>query len=201
MTTEIPSSDPIEVFREWLRVAESNGTPQPDSMALATSSLDGTPSCRIVLFKDVFEGGLVFYTNYLSRKAEELEANPRASAVFHWLSPDRSFHRQVRFEGRAQRVPAPLSDAYWKIRPRDRQISGSVSKQSQVVDREHLEKKYEAFAKKHDGKEIPRPADWGGYVLKPVKAEFWIGSEKRFHRRVLFTKNSAGNWSQQDLSP
>jgi len=169
-------------------------------MAISTCTLDGLPSIRYVLLKGVDESGFIFYTNYESRKGQELAANPNISACFYWPL----CHRQVRIEGRAEKLPPSTSDAYFKSRPIDSQISGMVSPQSQILDtKEDLLKKIDEAKErvKLEGEQaIQRPDSWGGYRIIPRYFEFWQGQKSRFHDRFAYTKGGEG-WDVQMLAP
>jgi pyridoxamine 5'-phosphate oxidase len=179
------SSDPLEQLRAWL---------ETDVVALATATCDGAPSVRMVLLKGADERGLVFFTGYESRKGRELAQNPRAAMLFH--TPG----RQVRVEGRVEKVPSAESDAYWATRPRGSQIAASVSSQSEPIEsREALEERFGEFETEHPG-EIPRPAHWGGYRLVPDVYEFWEHRENRLHDRVRYRRDGE-SWTVERLQP
>jgi pyridoxamine 5'-phosphate oxidase len=179
------SSDPLEQLRAWL---------EAEVVALATATRDGAPSVRMVLLKGADERGLVFFTGYESRKGRELAQNPRAAMLFH--TPG----RQVRVEGRVERIPGAESDAYWATRPRGSQIAASVSSQSEPIEsREALEKQFAEFEAEHPG-EIPRPAHWGGYRLVPDVYEFWEHRENRLHDRVRYRRDGE-SWTVERLQP
>ncbi|MCB0419669.1 MAG: pyridoxamine 5'-phosphate oxidase [Bdellovibrionales bacterium] len=170
---------------------------QPDAMVISTSNSEGQPSSRVVLLKGFDERGVIFYTNYLSRKGRELESNPKASALFHWGQPE----RQVRIEGVVEKVPYEESSQYWSSRARGSQVSGFASPQSEKVpDRNWLVAKVQQVRQEHEEKEIPCPHFWGGYVLRPRKVEYWEGRANRFHDRILYEKNN-GQWSKSRLAP
>ncbi len=191
------ADDPIGFFRLWFKQAEDSGILLPESMCLATATADGKPSARMVLLKDVDETGFVFYTNYASRKARELDANPRASLVFHWAS----LQRQVRVEGTVTRVSAQESDAYFASRPRGSQIGAWASKQSAGLDtRETLVQRVAAMEQRFHGKPVPRPEFWGGYRVAPETVEFWQGRASRLHDRLLY-RREGGNWAVQRIYP
>jgi len=169
-------------------------------MAISTCTLDGMPSIRYVLLKEVDETGFVFFSNYESRKGQELAANPNISACFYWPL----CHRQVRIEGRAERIAPGASDAYFKSRPIDSQISGMVSPQSQVLNSKDdlLKKIDEAKEKvKVEGEQsVQRPDSWGGYRIVPKYFEFWQGQQSRFHDRFVYEKEGNG-WNVSMLAP
>jgi pyridoxamine 5'-phosphate oxidase len=167
-------------------------------MTLATATSDGRPSARIVLLKQVDKDGFVFYTNYRSAKARELEANPQAALVFYWSELD----RQVRVSGRVELVSAAESDAYFKTRPRESQLGAIVSPQSEVIaSREVLEARLTKLEKEFQDREIERPAYWGGYRLKPERIEFWENRPGRLHDRIVYEAGTDGTWSIKRLAP
>lgn len=179
------SPDPLEQFRAWLDTSV---------VALATSSAAGLPSVRMVLLKSADERGLVFFTSYESRKGRELAENPRAALLVH--SPG----RQIRVEGKVEKVSAEESDAYWSTRPRGSQIAASVSHQSEPIDsRETLEERFAELDAAHP-LEIPRPPYWGGYRLVPDVYEFWTHRDSRLHDRVRYSRERDG-WRIERLSP
>jgi pyridoxamine 5'-phosphate oxidase len=179
------SGDPLEQFNAWL---------DTEVVALATSSAAGAPSVRMVLLKSADETGLVFFTSYVSRKGRELGENPRAALLIH--SPG----RQIRVEGRVEKVSAEESDAYWATRPRGSQIAASVSRQSEPIEsREALEERFAELEKAHPA-EIPRPAHWGGFRLVPNVYEFWEHRDNRLHDRVRYRRDGGG-WTIERLQP
>jgi pyridoxamine 5'-phosphate oxidase len=189
--------DPVDQFRAWYAEAEA-AEPQPDAMALATSTPDGRPSVRMVLLKSVDSRGLAFVTNYESAKARDLAGNPVASLAFHWVA----LHRQVRASGSVERCSDDESDAIWDARPRGARLAALASRQSEVIpDREHLEGAFAEMAERFPGDEIPRPASWGGYRLVPEAWEFWQGRENRLHDRLRYDPDGAGGWRIVRLAP
>lgn len=188
--------DPLILFRSWFETAVSAKLPEPNAMAFATVSSDGHPSNRIVLLKGI-DHGLTFFTNYLSRKSRELEANPRAAAVFLWDE----LERQVRVEGRVEKVTSEESEAYYHSRPLGSRLGAWASVQSEVIaGREVLElQQAELLAKYPDGN-VPRPPHWGGYRLLPEALEFWQGRPSRLHDRIRFRKRG-DCWIRERLSP
>lgn len=189
--------DPIELFREWYGVAEESGLLLPESMALATATPEGAPSVRMVLLKEVDERGFVFFTNYESRKAAELEANPQAALCFHWGV----LERQVRVEGRVERVSEEESRAYYRSRARGSRIGAWASKQSRVLpERQALEARVKEFEERYPGDDVPLPSFWGGYLLRPSVIEFWQGKASRLHDRLRFRRQGDG-WATELLYP
>lgn len=190
--------DPIRQFQSWYREAEATPMREPTAMTLATATRDGKPSARVVLLKSVDDQGFVFFTNYLSRKGEELEGNPWAALLFYW--PD--LVRQVRVEGRVAKVSDDESDAYFKARPRGSQIGAWASEQSRPIEsRRELERRVEELAATYRDREIPRPPHWGGFRLIPVSFELWQGRLDRLHDRLLYSRADDGGWTRERLSP
>ena len=189
--------NPIEQFRGWFGEALAADLHEPNAMTLATATPEGRPSARVVLLKGFDERGFVFYTNYEGRKSRELEANPRAALVFYWGE----LERQVRVEGRASRVPDRESDAYFEVRPRGSQLGAWASEQSRPVrDRGALERRLRELEGEYGGREVPRPAFWGGYRVEPETMEFWQGRENRLHDRLKY-RRSEGGWKIERLQP
>lgn len=191
------AGDPFELFSTWYKEAEESGLVHPEAMALATATPDGRPSSRIVLLKEVDDGGFVFYTNYESRKGQELEANPQASLAFHWAV----LERQVRVEGSVERVSREQSADYFHSRPRGSQIGAWASQQSRPLDeRTTLEERVAHFTKKFEGDEVPLPDFWGGFRIRPRRIEFWQGRTSRLHDRLVF-ETDGGSWTTHRLYP
>jgi pyridoxamine 5'-phosphate oxidase len=166
-------------------------------MALATATPDGAPSVRMVLLKGVDELGFVFYSNYASRKGRELAANPRAALLFHWDA----LGRQVRVEGRVQRVGREQSEAYFRTRPRGAQVAALASRQSEPVEsREALDARFAALETAHAGREVPLPEDWGGFRLEPDVFEFWQHRDDRLHDRLRYRREGS-RWAVERLQP
>jgi pyridoxamine 5'-phosphate oxidase len=190
--------DPIKQFRLWFDAAVASGSRLPESMTLATSTSDGKPSARVVLLKSVDTQGFVFYTNYRSAKARELDGNPHAALVFYWVGLD----RQVRVQGTVSRVSAPESDQYFQTRPRESQLGALASPQSEVIEsREVLEERLSALEKEYRDREVERPAHWGGYRLKPARIEFWENRPGRLHDRIVYDLQADGSWTIKRLAP
>jgi pyridoxamine 5'-phosphate oxidase len=189
--------DPVEQFRLWFDEAANSGLHEPNAMTLATATPDGHPSARTGLLKDFDGRGFSFYTDYDSRKGKELEDNPRAALLFYWGE----FERQVRVEGRVSPLSKEESEAYFASRPRGSQLSALASCQSQTVEgREALEERVRELEKRYAGREIPRPANWGGYRLFPETVEFWQGRENRLHDRLLYLRQIE-SWRIERLQP
>ncbi|MGD2067640.1 MAG: pyridoxamine 5'-phosphate oxidase [Gemmatimonadota bacterium] len=191
--------DPIELFREWWAAAEEAGMFLHERFALATATPEGRPSVRMLLLKGLDPRGFVFYTNYGSRKAAELDANPRASMCFHWGV----LERQVRVEGRVERIGHEESAAYFRTRSRGSQIGAWASRQSdELADRADLEERVAELKKRFDGREVPLPDFWGGYRLAPERIEFWQGRPDRLHDRLRFEREGpGGEWTTRRLYP
>ncbi len=190
------ATDPIPLFRAWLREAEAAEPNDPNAVALATATADAAPSVRMVLLKGLDERGFVFYTNAASRKGEELAENPRAAMCFHW----KSLRRQVRVEGTVTSLPDAESDAYFHSRARGSQLGAVASLQSRPLpSREALEESVRAAAERYP-EIIPRPDNWHGYILRPERIEFWINREERLHDRFLFSRRDQ-EWFKERLFP
>lgn len=197
LTEKDASVDPIVQFRKWFEEAVNANIYEPNVMTLATADRNGKPSARIVLLKGMDEMGFCFYSNYLSKKGKEMKKNPQACLVFFW--PE--LERQVRIEGRIEKLDKETSEAYFHSRPKASQIGAVVSPQSQPIpNREQLEQKATQFAKEYADKEIPKPAHWGGYILKPTMIEFWQGRESRLHDRLSYQLIEK-KWRRERLAP
>jgi pyridoxamine 5'-phosphate oxidase len=190
--------DPLQLFQRWLDEAKATGIHLAEAMTLATSTPDGKPSARLVLLKQADERGFVFYTNYNSMKARELDSNPQAALVFYWPQ----LERQVRIEGKVERVSADESDEYFKSRPRESQIGALASPQSEVIaSRDVLQQKADELEKLYEGREVNRPEHWGGYRLQPERIEFWKGRPGRLHDRIDYKRQADGSWIINRLAP
>ena len=189
--------DPITLFTEWFEQGKESGILLPESACLATADRDGVPSSRMVLLKSFAADGFVFFTNYQSRKAREMDENPKASLLLHWVV----LQRQIRVEGSVERVSAEASAAYFRTRDRGSQIGAWVSRQSEELeDRSVLKRREKEIKQRFEGQDIPLPPFWGGYRLIPECIEFWQGRLNRLHDRLLFTRVEAG-WAAQRLYP
>lgn len=189
--------DPLAQFERWLADAGAAGLIEPTAMSLGTVSAAGKPSVRIVLFKGFHEGGFCFYTNYESRKGENLAATPFAALTFWWDK----LERQVRIEGPVEKVPQELSDLYFHQRPRGSQIGAYTSRQSRVIEqRAELDARLAASEQRFSGQEIPLPHYWGGYRVVPETIEFWQGRPNRVHDRLRYVREGA-DWRIERLEP
>ncbi len=194
---DLSAEDPIAGFRDWFRQAEEAGGPLPERVCLATVGPDGAPSARMVLFKGLEDGTFRFFTDFRSRKASELRANPAAALVFYW----HALGRQVRVEGRVEPLDEAASDDYFRSRPRGSRISAWASHQSrEIADRSLLEREWARVEERFRGQEVERPPHWGGFGLRPSRVEFWQQREDRFHDRIVFTRASGG-WERKRLQP
>jgi pyridoxamine 5'-phosphate oxidase len=197
LTEDNTDKNPFKQFSGWYNSALESDFPHPDAMTLATAGKNGKPSARIVLLKGFDENGFVFFTNYESRKGNELIQNPYASLVFYWDKLD----RQVRIEGVTEKISLKESGDYFHSRPRGSQLGALVSPQSKIIESCYeLEKKYEELEKKYEGQEIPLSKNWGGLRLKPVYFEFWQNRDNRLHDRIVYTIEN-NSWKINRLAP
>lgn len=191
-------ANPIKQFDSWFNEAIAANVIEPNAMTLATATTDGRPSARIVLLKDYNPDGFSFYTNYLSRKGREIAKNPMGAVTFFW--PE--LERQVRIEGTIEKLSKVQSDRYFNSRPKGSQISAVVSPQSQEIgSRGELDSRMVKMENEYKDKEVPKPAHWGGYILKPRLIEFWQGRPSRLHDRIVYKKVDNKNWKKVRLAP
>ena len=200
-TSELRRKDlvesPVEMFRIWFEQIEGIHPFESTAMTLSTSNMNGRPSSRVVLRKQYDDKGFIFYTNYESKKGQEIEQNPNASLNFYWPSME----RQVRINGKLRKVSRSRSEKYFHSRPLRSQISAFASNQSDVIEnREELKKKFEELEKKFEGRDIPLPDNWGGYRLEHRRVEFWQGRQDRLHDRFVYTQHGT-TWQIERLAP
>lgn len=190
---------PIQQFEIWFQQALESEIKEPNAMILATANAEGFPSARTVLLKGVSEKGFVFYTNYNSQKGTELAANPNAALLFLWLD----LQRQIRIEGKVERLSFEESERYFQSRPKGSQIGAWASPQSQVIDdRSILKEKVEALKVQYaEVDQLPCPPHWGGFIVQPKRIEFWQGRPNRLHDRVAYQKQEEGKWKIERLAP
>ncbi|MEZ4691763.1 MAG: pyridoxamine 5'-phosphate oxidase [Ignavibacteria bacterium] len=190
--------DPIIQFEKWFNDAVKSKIPEPNIMHLSTVSSDCKPSGRVLLLKGFDENGFVFYTNYDSRKGNDLGKNKNAAMTFLWFE----LYRQVRIEGTVEKISPEESDKYFHSRPRGSQISAVASSQSSIIEnRDVLEKKVKELEKEYQNKPVPRPENWGGYCLSPFSIEFWQGRASRLHDRIIYKLQSNNIWKKERLAP
>ncbi|MFD9486505.1 pyridoxamine 5'-phosphate oxidase [Streptomyces sp. NPDC059991] len=193
------AATPMAQFARWFKEAVTGGLHEPNAMVVATATPDGRPSTRTVLLKAYDDRGFVFYTNYASRKATELAANPQVSLLFPW----HQISRQVIVTGRAARIPSEETEAYFRTRPHGSRLGAWASPQSRpIVSRAELTTRYEELAARYpEGTEVPVPPEWGGFRIVPETMEFWQGHENRLHDRLRYVPASAGTWQVERLAP
>ena len=190
-------SDPFELLARWIDDAGGTDSVEAIAMCLATAGEDARPSARIVLMRGLDRDGLRFYTSYGSRKGRELTQNPWAAALFFWPK----LQRQVRIEGRVSRLSDGESDAYFDARPRGHRLAAWASEQSAPLESaDVLEERFAHFEERFEGEEVPRPHSWGGYLLVPVRFEFWTGRPNRMHERIAYSR-SGQDWQATLLQP
>lgn len=193
---QIPDS-PFILFNEWFLQAGELGVLEPNAMVISTVSADNKPSSRVVLLKGIEDGGFIFYTNYESRKGKELENNPYISVLFFWPEAE----RQIRIEGKVSKISTETSKAYFVSRPRESQLGAWASAQSSIIQGRHsIEESYQQCLAQYEGKEIPLPDFWGGYIIHPSSFEFWQGRPSRLHDRMKYNKQQ-DSWHIVRLSP
>lgn len=192
-------SDPIAQFERWFEEAMNAEVPEPNAMTLSTASRAGRPSARIVLLKGLENGDFLFYTNYQSHKGRELEENPYAALTFLW----HELQRQVRVEGRVERLSPEASTEYFQSRPKSSQVGAWVSPQSQPIESRKVleERERKLWAQYEDTEQLPRPEHWGGYRVMPQRIEFWQGRPSRLHDRIFFERDATGEWRKSRLAP
>lgn len=192
------SANPMDQFEHWFEEATSAEINEPTAMNLSTVDKNGRPTARIVLLKGINDSAFQFYTNYDSQKAQDLARNPFAALTFFW--PE--LERQIRIEGKVEKLSALTSENYFSSRPRESQIGAWASPQSQVIENRYmLEENVKNLKKKYDGKDVPRPQHWGGYQLVPDKLEFWQGRSSRLHDRIVYRLGPDNHWMIERLAP
>jgi pyridoxamine 5'-phosphate oxidase len=190
--------NPFHQFKTWFDQARNAQLPEPNAMTIATATLDGKPSARMVLLKDYDERGFVFYTNYASYKGQQLLQNPWGAIAFWWAE----LERQVRITGRVEKVSEAEADQYFNSRPKGSQLGAWASNQSQVIEsREVLEQRLQQLKDEYENKAVMRPPHWGGFRVIPDEIEFWQGRPSRLHDRLLYQRSEDGSWQIQRLSP
>jgi len=191
--------NPLKQFENWIKEALQSEVPEPNAMTLSTVSSDGIPSARIVLLKKLNEKGFTFFTNYKSHKGKEMAKNKNVALTFVWLE----LERQVRIEGVVKKISRKSSEKYFQSRPKKSQMGAWVSSQSKVIkDRSVLEKSMKDLEERYkDEKVLPCPPNWGGYIVQPVKIEFWQGRSSRLHDRIGYKLSKKGKWKMERLAP
>jgi pyridoxamine 5'-phosphate oxidase len=198
LKSNVPEN-PIELFQKWFYdVDNSNTTDEATAMTLSTIGLDGYPKSRVVLLKKYTWEGFIFYTNYNSEKGKSIKDNPNVCLSFFWHEAE----RQIIIKGKAERIAENLSDGYFESRPRGSQLGAIVSNQSEAIqDRTVLENELKQLENYFEGKDIPRPEYWGGFIVKPIEIEFWQGRANRLHDRIRYRLQEDYNWKIDRLAP
>ncbi len=198
LETDIPE-DPINLFHKWFyETEEMSNIEEVNAMTVSTIGLDGFPKSRVVLLKKFNEEGFIFYTNYNSEKGKAILANPKVCLSFFW----HSMERQIIIKGRAEKTNENISDNYFDSRPDGSKLGAIVSAQSEVIpSREFLDKKLKDLEQEFEGKEIPRPQHWGGFLVRPIEVEFWQGRANRLHDRIRYQLQEDYHWKIDRLSP
>ncbi|WP_299336152.1 pyridoxamine 5'-phosphate oxidase [uncultured Psychroserpens sp.] len=193
------SDNPMELFQKWFHEVDKNfDIDETNAMTISTIGLDGYPKSRVVLLKKFTYEGFIFYTNYTSEKGKAILKNPNVCISFFWPAAE----RQIIIKGKAEKIAENLSDGYFESRPRGSQLGAVVSNQSDVIEnRDVLEQNLKQLESKFEGKEIPRPDFWGGFIVKPVELEFWQGRPNRLHDRLRYQLDENFNWILERLSP
>lgn len=193
------SDNPMQLFQKWYYEVESaDGLEEPNAMTVATIGLDGFPKSRVVLLKKYTHEGFIFYTNYQSEKGRAIEANPKLCLSFFW----HHLERQIIIKGNAEKIAANLSDGYFESRPEGSKLGAIVSRQSEVISsRAELESGLRKLEREYANKEIERPENWGGYLVRPISIEFWQGRPNRLHDRIRFSLQKDYNWKIERLAP
>lgn len=199
LTEDAISNNPMQLFQTWFyEVEASESIEEPNAMTVSTIGLDGFPKNRVVLLKKYTEEGFIFYTNYNSEKGRAIEENPHVCISFFWSVME----RQIIIKGKVEKIAENLSDGYFESRPEGSKLGAIVSDQSQIIpSREFLEEKLKALEKQFSGKEIERPENWGGYIVKPISMEFWQGRPNRLHDRIRYTLQEDFDWKMERLAP
>lgn len=199
LTEENVARDPFQQFDAWFKAANAaEGVVEPNAMAIATADAAGKPAVRMVLMKSYSRDGIIWYTNYGSRKAQQIAENSHVALLFYW----EALERQVRIEGTISKVPAAVSDEYFSARPYGSQIGAIASPQSNIISRDELEQRVDELqAQYKETDKVPRPDTWGGYIVKPDYFEFWQGRSSRLHDRLAFNLQADGEWVLNRLAP
>ncbi|KGO83466.1 pyridoxamine 5'-phosphate oxidase [Flavobacterium beibuense] len=199
LTEQNLPEDPISLFKKWFHEVEDFGAvAEVNAMTVSTIGKDGFPKARVVLLKQFTYEGFIFYTNYNSEKGKAIEANPNVCLSFFW----HELERQVIIKGVAEKVSENISDGYFESRPEGSRLGAIVSPQSEVIpSRDYLENKLHDLENEYKGKEIPRPKNWGGFIVKPVEVEFWQGRPNRLHDRIRYKLQEDFSWLTDRLAP